>query len=60
MLVLTRKVNERISIGDDVEMIILGVRGNKVKIGLDAPEDVIILRSELLTDGMESNNGKGE
>ena len=48
MLVLTRKVGERILIGDDVVIEVLEVRGDRVRIGARAPGDVKILREELV------------
>lgn len=47
MLVLSRRPTQHIYIGDDVVVRILGVRGNTVRIGIEAPADVRILRSEL-------------
>lgn len=47
MLVLTRKATERIQIGDNVVVTILDIRGNKVRIGIDAPKEIRILRTEL-------------
>jgi carbon storage regulator len=47
MLVLSRHVNESIHIGDDVSIVILGVEGDKVKIGIQAPRSVTILRGEI-------------
>lgn len=46
MLVLTRKPEQSIIIGDDIVVKILGVDGNRVKIGITAPKDVQILRNE--------------
>ena len=46
MLCLTRKAGESIKIGDDITIVIIDSRG-QVKIGIDAPKDVVILRSEL-------------
>jgi carbon storage regulator CsrA len=46
MLVLTRKDNERIVIGDDVEVVVLSVQGQRVKLGILAPRDKQIRRSE--------------
>lgn len=48
MLVLTRKASQRILIGDSICITILRVRGQAVRIGIEAPEDVRVLRSELL------------
>ena len=47
MLVLTRRPNESIMIGDDVEVSILCVNGDKVKIGIRAPYEVPLLRTEI-------------
>lgn len=50
MLILGRKVDQRILIGDDVVLTIVRVKGNFVHIGLDAPKSVKITRAELLPD----------
>lgn len=47
MLVLSRRTNESIHIGEDISLIVLGVDGDKVKIGISAPRDITILRSEI-------------
>jgi len=47
MLVLSRKPGEEIIIGDDIRLIVLGVRGNQVRLGLSAPSDISIRREEL-------------
>ena len=47
MLALSRKLTERIQIGDNVVATVLEIRGNKVRIGIDAPKEVHVLRSEL-------------
>ena len=48
MLILTRKVGESLLIGDDVSITILNIRGNQVKIGVQAPKDVSVHREEIL------------
>lgn len=47
MLVLTRRIYEHLRIGDDVTVVILGVRGNQVRIGVDAPKSVAVDREEI-------------
>lgn len=47
MLILTRRVSEEIRIGDDIKIKILGVKGNQVRIGVAAPEDVSVHREEI-------------
>lgn len=48
MLILTRRTGESIMIGDDVVVTVLGIKGNQVRIGIAAPDEVIILREELI------------
>ncbi len=48
MLVLTRKSGEQIQIGDDIRITILSNEGGKVKVGIDAPKAVTVLRTELI------------
>lgn len=47
MLILTRRVGERLMIGDCVEIAILGVKGNQVRVGIDAPKEVSVHREEI-------------
>lgn len=47
MLILTRRVDERIFIGDDITLCVLDIEGNRVRLGLEAPKDVAILREEI-------------
>lgn len=47
MLILTRKIGEKIMIGNDVEMAILGIKGNQVRIGIEAPKGIPVHREEI-------------
>ncbi len=47
MLVLTRKVGEEIVIGDNIHVAVVGIRGDKVRIGVSAPKDVVVDRQEV-------------
>ena len=55
MLVLTRKLDESVVIDDRIVVTILGIEGDKVKIGITAPRDVTILRQELYQAVLEQN-----
>jgi carbon storage regulator len=48
MLVLTRKIGERIVINDRIVIEVVQVKGNRIRLGIQAPEDAVILREELL------------
>ncbi len=47
MLILTRRVGETVMIGNDVTVTVLGVKGNQVRIGVNAPKDVAVHREEI-------------
>ena len=47
MLILTRRINETLVIGEDVFLTVLGVKGNQVRIGIAAPKDVTVHREEI-------------
>ncbi|UCZ52691.1 carbon storage regulator CsrA [Bacillus shivajii] len=56
MLVLTRKLNESIKIGDDIEVKVIGVEGDQVKLGINAPKNIDIHRKEIYLAIQEENN----
>ncbi|WP_112181903.1 MULTISPECIES: carbon storage regulator CsrA [Paraliobacillus] len=56
MLVLTRKVNETIKIGDDIELKVLGIDGDQIKLGIDAPKNIDIHRMEVYLDIQAENS----
>jgi len=55
MLALSRKVNESIIIGNDIEITVLDVKGDQVKLGIKAPKSVPIYRKEIYLQIMEAN-----
>lgn len=56
MLVLSRKEGEKILIGDDIELEIVRISGNRITLGITAPNSVKILRSELLSDSANNSD----
>ena len=59
MLVLTRKSNQSIMIGDDIEVSVLSVMGEKVRIGIQAPRDVPVFRREVYVE-IQSERGAAQ
>lgn len=55
MLVLTRKKGQALIIGDKIEITLLEIQGDQVRIGINAPRDVTVLRKELYLDIREEN-----
>lgn len=56
MLVLTRKPNEAIMIGDDIEITILSIEGDQIKLGINAPKNVDIHRKEIYLSIQQENS----
>ena len=56
MLVLTRKSNESIMIGNDIEITVLAIEGEQIKLGINAPKNVDIHRKEVYRSIQEENN----
>lgn len=56
MLILTRKVGESVLIGDDISISVLSVRGNQVKLGVQAPKEVSVHREEIYRRILQSKD----
>lgn len=56
MLILTRRVGESIMLKDDIEIILLGLKGNQARIGIEAPEEISVHRKEIYNKILKANN----
>ena len=55
MLVISRKIDEKIKIGEEIEVVVVGFDKNQVKLGIKAPKHITILRSELIEEIKKEN-----
>lgn len=55
MLVISRKIDEKIKIGEDIEIVVIGFDKNQVKLGIKAPKHITILRNELIEQIKKEN-----
>ena len=64
MLILTRKLGESITIGDDIKVSVLGIRGRQVRLGIEAPPNVIVHREEIYlkvqSENRKASGSKGD
>jgi carbon storage regulator len=58
MLILTRRVGESLMIGDQVNVTVLGIKGNQVRIGVNAPKDVAVHREEIYQRIQQESGGE--
>jgi len=59
MLILTRRISESVIIGDEVKVTVLGVKGNQVRLGIDAPKTVSVHREEIYQRIQQEKQGGG-
>ena len=60
MLILTRRLGETLMVGDDVTVTVLGVKGNQVRIGVNAPKEVAVHREEIYQRNQKEKGGDAQ
>ena len=59
MLILTRRVGEALMVGDKTKIVVLGVNGSQIRLGINAPKDVLVHREEIYDKIQSDNSSKG-
>ena len=59
MLILTRRVGEALMVGDKTKIVVLGVKGSQIRLGINAPKDVLVHREEIYDKILSGDSSKG-